>query len=106
MADSMKSTSRNGVVNADCRSNDGLVAWRRWRLGVFFAKRRIRGDFLDNWATGLRDGDSRSAWAWTDAVFTVQFRPMLFLMRLRNAAVKLLGRQPGPGSADRLERHV
>jgi hypothetical protein len=62
---------------------------------VLFAEHSIRSDFVDNWATGLREGDSRSARAWADAVFTVQFRPVLFLMRLRNAVVRpmaLLGR--------------
>ncbi|MDR0593877.1 MAG: DUF2867 domain-containing protein [Bifidobacteriaceae bacterium] len=62
-----------------------------------FAEHPIRNDFVDNWATGLRDGDSRSARAWADAVFTVQFRPVLFLMQLRNALVRpmaLFGRAP------------
>ncbi|MDR0592542.1 MAG: DUF2867 domain-containing protein [Bifidobacteriaceae bacterium] len=81
-----------------------LVSRRSWRPGALFAEHAIRPDFIDNWATRLRDADSRSARAWAEAVFTVQFRPVLLLMRLRNALVKpmaLFGRAPAPADLSR-----
>ncbi|MDR1428625.1 MAG: DUF2867 domain-containing protein [Bifidobacteriaceae bacterium] len=73
------------------------VLKRPWRTGRLFTQHPVRPDFVDNWTTALREGDARSARAWADAVFTVQFRPVVALMRLRNALVRplaLVGRGP------------